>query len=57
MYSLFIYEIYPKIVGIYFIGFIIKILAYKATNLHMYSGLVPFRTMTIISPHLANNMP
>ncbi len=42
MYSLFIHEIYPKSVGIYFIGFTIKILAYKATNLHMYSGLVTF---------------
>lgn len=41
---------------VFFIRFIIKILAYNAMNLHMYSELVPFRTMIIIPFYSINHI-
>ncbi len=41
---------------VFFIHFIIKILAYNVMNLHMYSELVPFRTMIIIPFHSINHI-
>jgi hypothetical protein len=48
------FVISSKRIYVFFIHFIIKILAYKVMNLHMYSELVPLKTMIIIPFHSIN---
>ncbi len=50
------FVISSKRIYVFFIHFIIKILAYKGMNLHMYSELVPFKTMIIIPFHSINHI-
>jgi len=50
------FVISAKRIYVFFIHFIIKILAYKGMNLHMYSELVPFKTMIIIPFHSTNHI-